>query len=293
MMDAATLSVLWNKDVMMEEKFYDRAFTVTNSGKAVLLRAAKGFKLFNYLVVVSQDKQEDKQFEESVLLHDPKAISIGQADYIVDFNYDAKGLRRGDYEKLMLYDIGLGKTIKNNTITEFNSLNDINEIRITKIFLQNNEIHLFTEAKVKAGTRPVKTNAFSSMSFDEPYYKFGPANLIIMSFEGEVKEIKKLKGDYNALADIYHCFGLLNINGKYFINTGSSNQIYELPAEKNSMIANSTDLGDPKDPYNNESTRFVSQLFGYIKDAKKFILCRTHNDNKMSLVSITGFPKDK
>ncbi len=292
MVDGYNLSVLWNKDVTMEEKFYDRAFTVTNSGKAVLLRAAKGLKLFNYLIVVSQDKQEDKQFEESVFLHDPKAISIGLADYLIDFNYDAKGLRKGDYEKLMLYDIGAGRTIKNNTITEFNTLKDISEIRFTKIFLQNNEIHLFTEAKVKAGIRQVKTNAFSSMTFDEPYYKFGPSNLIIMSFEGEVKEIKKMAIDNNALAEFYHSFGLLNINGKYFIHAGYTG-IYEQPLDKTNVTIYTTNYGIEGDPYRSEGGQYVSQLFGYVKDAKKAILCRIHSNNKMSLVSLLDYPKSK
>jgi hypothetical protein len=293
MLDGTTLATLWQKEVMLDEKNYDRAFAVTNSGKAVLLRAAKGMKLSNYLIVVSKDNQEDKQFEEAVMLQNPKAISIGQADYLVDFNYSAKGLRSGDYEKIMLYDIANGKTIKNNTISEFNSLKDISSINITNVILQSNEIHLFTEAKVKAGTRPVKTNPFSSMSFDEPYYKFGPANLIIMSFEGEVKEIKKLNTDYNALADFYHSFGLLNVNGKYYINTGSNNMVYEQPIEKNAKTEIATGISDDKDPYRNESPKYVAQLFAYVRDAKKFILCRVHADNKMSLVSFTGFPKEK
>ncbi|MBL0358621.1 MAG: hypothetical protein IPP72_17945 [Chitinophagaceae bacterium] len=299
MMDANTLSVLWNKEVPLEEKVYDRAFTVTNSGKAVLLRAAKGFKLFNYLKVVTQDAQEDKQFEEAVVLHNPKAISIGQADYIVDFNYDAKGLRKGDYEKIMLYDISTGKTIKNNTITDFNNIKDISEIHFTKIFLQNNEIHLFTEAKVKAGTRQVKVNAFSTMTMDEPYYQFGPSHLIIMNFEGEVKEIKNLRTGENSLADFYHSYGLLNINGRYFVNIntgGGYPGIYEqssAPLDKTPALLLPLIQGLNEDRYKDQSTKYISQLFGYVKDARKVILCRVYYDNKMALVSLVGFPQDK
>jgi len=302
MMDAATLSVLWNKEVTLEEKVYDRGFTITNSGKAILLRAAKGLKLSNYITVVSQNAQEDKQFEEAVMLHDPKAISIGQADYLIDFNYDAKGSRKGDYEKFMLYDIGQGKTIKNNIITEFNTLKDINEIKITKIFLQNNEIHVFTEAKVQAGTKQVKVNAFSSMTMDEPYYKFGPSHLIIMSFEGEVKEIKSIRTGDNCQANFYHSYGLLNINGRYFINISSgmaqAPEIYEqslVPFDKSviSLLTNIMGVPGAEDLQKGGGSKYVNQLFGYVKDAKKVILCRGNAYNKMSLISVMGFPTNK
>ena len=297
-MDAGTLSVLWNREVALEEKMYDKAFTVTNSGKAILLRAAKGFKLSNYLVVVTQNGQEEKQFEEAVMLHNPIAISIGQADYLVDFNYDAKGLRKGDFEKIMLYDIGAGKTLKNNIIKEFNSIKDIKEVHFIKVFLQNNEIHLFTEAKVKAGTRQVKMNAFSTMTMDEPFYQYGPSHLIILNFEGEVKEIKGLRTGENSMANFYHSYGLQNISSKYFVhvNTGGNYPgIYEqsyAPNEKAVAVMLPLIQGFNEDRYI-DASRYVSQLFGYVRDSKKITMCRIHAYNKMSLVSLVGFPDDK
>lgn len=291
MLETSTLSVLWNKDVPMEDKIYDRAFTVTNSGKAVLLRADKGLKLNNSLVVVSQDKQEDKTFEDNIMLHDPVAISIGSEDYLVDFAFASKGLRSGDYEKLIFYSLNAGKTLKNSKITEFNSLNDINDIRFREILIQSDAIRLFTEAKVKAGTRPTKVNPFSSMTFDQPYYKYGPGNLITLSLDGEVKEIRKISIDYNAEADFYHSYGLLNINGNYYVNSGNAGGLYEFKLESDGKPAPITNLSNQDDPYRNESPKVVTQLTGYIKDARKAIVCRTHYDNKMSLVSVIGFPK--
>ncbi|NOT52377.1 MAG: hypothetical protein HOP10_13995 [Chitinophagaceae bacterium] len=293
MMDGTTSTVLWKKEVPLGDKMYNRAFTVTNSGKAVILKSPKGLKLSNYLVVVSQESQEEKQFEEAVMLHDPKAISIGQADYLVDFNYAAKGLRSGDYESLMLYDLGNGKILKNNKIKEFNSVKDISNIKFTNIFLQNNEIHLFTEAKVKAGTRQTKLNPMSSFTTEEPIYKFGASYLIVMNFEGEVKGIKALHIDYNAMADFYRSFGLVNINGKYHINAGGIYELYEQridSIQKVRPFSNSNEAS--KDPNRNESPHYVTQVMAYVRDAKKLVLCRMYPDNKMSLVSIIGFPKE-
>lgn len=289
-LDGSNASVLWKKQVPLEEKVYDRAFTVTNSGKAVLLRAAKGLKLSNYLVVVSEDKQEEKQFEEEVMLQDPKAISIGQADYLIDFNFAAKGLRNGDYESLMMYDLGNGKILKNNKIKEFNALKDITGIKFPKVFLQNNEIHLFVEARVKAGTRQTKLNPMSSFTTEEPFYKFGPSYLIVMSFEGEVKFMKALQTDYSAMADFYHSFGLANIDGKYYLNAGNLYRIFQQPFDRSDPkeIIPTKEAG--KDPFFSNSHQYISQVMAYVKDAKRLVLCRTFTDNKMALVSIVGFP---
>lgn len=291
MLDGANASVLWKKQVPLEEKVYDRAFTVTNSGKAILLRAAKGMKLSNYLTIVSENSQEDKQFEEAVMLQDPKAISIGQADYLVAFNFAAKGLRSGDYESLMLYDLGNGKTLKNNAIKEFNSLKDITGITFNHVFLQNNEIHLFVEPRVKAGTRSTKLNPMSSFTTEEPYYKFGPSYLIVMSFDGVVKFAKALQTEYSAMADFYHSFGLVNIGGKYYINAGSLYRIFEQPYDRSdAKEITAVPKEAAKDPYYSNSPQYIAQVMAYVKDAKRLVLCRTFSDNKMSLVSIVGFP---
>lgn len=291
MLDGSTLAVQWKKEVSQGDKLYNRAFTVTNSGKVVILKSPKGLKLSNYLLVVSQENQEEKQFEEAVMLHDPKAISIGQADYLVDFNYAAKGLRIGDYENIMLYDIGAGKIVKNNKITVFNSLKDISGIKFTNIFLQNNEIHLFAEPKVKSGTRSVKLNPMSSFTTEEPIYKFGPPYVFVMSFEGELKSAKSFHIAENPMADFYHSFGLLNINGKYYINAGGIFQLYELPFDNTTPTYFKHGPEQAKDPYKNEYPQYVAQVVGYAKDAKKITLVRTHGNNQMSLVSIIGYPQ--
>ncbi len=290
-LDGTTAGLLWKKEVPLEEKIYDKAFTVTNSGKGIILRAAKGMKLNNYIVVVSQENLETKQFEESVLLHDPKAISIGQADYLIDFNYIGKGLRVGDYEGLMLYDIGNGKALTNNKITQFNTVKDIAGIQLGKVFIQNNEIHLFVQARAKAGTRQVKINPLSSFATEEAYYKFGPSYLIIMNLDGSVKTFKALQIDNNVQIDTYHSFGMVNINGKYYINAGGVSNIYEQPFDNAAVTKFPILESITNDPYRYEGMYYMNQLTAYVKDPKKLILARVLSGNKMSLVSIIGFPQ--
>lgn len=292
MVEVGTGKILWEKAVELGMKNYERALTVTNSAKAVLLRADKGFVLRNFLTVVSADKEEEMAFDEEVQLHDPKAISIGDKEYLVDFNHNCKGLRAGDFEKFMLYDLQSGKIIKNNKISAFNS-STINAMEIRNIFIQNNEMHFFVEAKIKAGTRPVKANAMSTMTFDEPFYKYGEASLVVMSFDGEILRIKPIASEANAMADLHHSFGVVNIMGKYFINSGSAFGVYPMANEINKEeLSVITDLYNrEKDPSYRTQFKYACQLFHYIADSRKLILFRVHGEDKMSIVNIFGVPQ--
>jgi hypothetical protein len=290
MVDATSSKVLWNKSAELGMKNTERSLTVTNGGKAVLLRADKGFVLRNFLTIVTADKQEDLSFDEEVQLHHPKAISIGSQDYLVDFNHNCKGLRAGNFEKFMLYDLSSGKILKNTKVTEFNS-STITAMDIRNIFIQNNEIHLFVEAKIKAGTRPVKANAMSTMTFDEPFYKFGNSALIVMNYQGEILRIKPISSEDNAMAELHHSFGVVNIMGKYFINGGLAYGIHPLPTETKTGDLNKS-LGlyhEKKDPFYNISSKYACQLFQFIPDSKKLIIFRTHGEDKMSIVNVLGF----
>ncbi|MEJ7610626.1 MAG: hypothetical protein WKF88_05540 [Ferruginibacter sp.] len=289
MLDVANAGLLWSKDIPLEAKDYERSFTVTNSGKAVFVRAAKGMKLYNYLTVVTEAAAENKELGEEVQLQDPKAISIGNRDYLLAFDHNAKGLRSGDFEKFMLYDLDAAKIMNNNKISIFNNLKDVKEVEIRNVFIQNNEFHIFAEARVKAGTRPVKVNQFSTMAFDEPYYRYGPAYMIIMDYEGKIKNIAALGVNQNNLAEIYPSFGVVNVKGDYRI-IGSGSEIYKWSPNGNFSV-------NPK-----ESVRFrtydntlenalwwdwqpVPHLFGYLPDSKKFIIGRYYN-KQLSLITV-------
>ncbi len=292
MIDVATATVLWTKDVPLDTKNTERSFTVTNSGKAVLVRADKGFKLRNFLTVVTADKAEDTELGENVILQDPKAISIGNQDYLIGFDYDAKGLRYGDFEKFMLYDIDAAKIINNNKMPDFYSLKDAKGVAIKNVFIQNNEFHIFAEARSKAGSRQTKVNEFSSMTFDEPYYKYGPAYLLVMDFEGKMKSTIPINVSTDAQSEMYSSFGLVNVKGDYrIIGSGSSiykmsyNDAFKINSKENILFYpwnNNQDSGERE-----YSWTMVPSLFGYLNDSKKYIIGRMYN-NKLSLITVTA-----
>ncbi|MFD0751654.1 hypothetical protein ACFQZS_16000 [Mucilaginibacter calamicampi] len=281
--DANTLNVAWQKELTFNDEFTSQNYTVTNSGKVVMMRDMKGSKKgITYLSIISADKQEDQHFEAQVFLNSMKAISIGADEYLVAFNSDNKNFREDYYNNLMLYDLKSGKILNNTKTRDFASVKQLTDVDIRDIVLQNNEIHVFADAKAPA---PQTGNGFSNMSSFDVAYNWGPGYLYVLSFDGQLKATKKLYTDGKAAGESYHSFGVLNIKGNYYINAGG-NGVYQLT--KTFDRGESVIYFYPGDPYGNTSNRFINQLVAYFPDKGSLLFGRTINNNEMSLVSVTG-----
>lgn len=294
-LDEATLNVAWQKEaVFPADNFYTQYFTITNSGKAVLLRSSRGSKAESRLTVVSADGQEDKSFGEEIRTQEPRAVSIGTQDYLMAFNSPLKGVRSGDYDSFLLYDLQAGKIIGNTKVSGFDVIKDLSEIEIKSIFIQNNEFHIFTEAKVKiVSTKPTVGGFSASSSFDDPEFKYGASHLIVMSFEGAVTLVKNLDSDPVSNSTLYHSYGLLNIKGNYCINGGYHAGVYFLSAsnkyEKAASIYLSLVSGE--DSSTLYSSKVVDQLMYYFNDSNKLLLARIFNEKEMSILTVSDFVK--
>lgn len=227
-----------------------------------------------------------KTFEENTKVYRPLAISIGTQDYLIAVNYHNKGIRRGDFGSIMFYDLSQGKMLRNNNIDDFNMVKDIKEVNFRNVFIQNNEIHLFVEGKFQSGTKP--SVDFPNSAFTDPKFNYGPANLLVFSLEGELKQNIKLPINNDTEADFYHSFGLLNIKGNYFLNTGLyyKNSSYYYGFNKidpnNKMSMTSVGLN-----YNNDySYKSVNQLIAYFVDSNKLLFARMYGADKMYFASI-------
>ena len=277
-------------------------FEVVKIPRIIINEEFKNYNMHNYLVVVTQDAQEEKQFEENIILHTPRVISIGNKEYLIDFNYPAKGLRAGNYDGFIFYDLETGKTIVNNQLAVgvFSKIQDIKEVFIRSVFLQNNEIHIFAEGRTKAGSREERINPMSANTTTVDYYKFYPARQIVLDFDGKLKRVTDINvGSDEHLTNLYFSYGVVNVKGEYYINSDGPWGLYDLNSgntmlikidksmkedvaqknrERNSRILS----GDT----NNESKEYVNQLFFYIPDSKKLVLARIHSNKEMSLLSI-------
>ncbi|MBC7522868.1 MAG: hypothetical protein H7239_00280 [Flavobacterium sp.] len=288
LLDSKTLDVIWKKTVSFADEFYTSEKITTNSSKIIFLRSPRSYKETNYLSVIDGQGQEVKRFDENTKVFKPLAISIGNQDYLIAVNYHDKGIRRGDFGSIMFYDLGQGKMLKNNAIEDFNMTKDIKEVNFRNVFIQNNEIHLFVEGKFQSGTKP--SVDFPNSTFTDPKYNFGPANLLVFSIDGELKQNIKLPINNDTEADFYHSFGLLNIKGNYFVNTGlyykNNNYYYGFNKINPNSKFEITPVNLNYNFNNDYSYKIVNQLIAYFNDSNKLLFARMYGADKMYFVSI-------
>ena len=294
----ASLNVAWQKEFSFPDKYFTKSFTVTNSGKVVYLRNSKGFKQDNYLVLATQEGQEEKRVETEVTLHKPKAISIGTQDYVLAFNYPSKGIRRGDYGSLLLFDLATGKTVQNASIDGYSGVKGIKEVKFRNITIAGDEIHIFTEAlaELEMKTTP-STGGFSSMNaFPAKEQQYGPGYMHVLGLNGAVKSAVKF-AVHETKAPLFQSYGFINIKGNYYVATGNyydgvnlHGSFYQLNA---SIGAAKNTIGEislyPQDPLRNQiNIRYVNQLIHYFPDSNKLLFARVIGEGKMSLLQISG-----
>ncbi|WP_298156055.1 hypothetical protein [Flavobacterium sp.] len=282
------LNVSWQKEFQFTDKFFTESFAVSPSGKVVLKRKASGWKVSHYLVYTSADMQDVRNIEAEVVLHQPHVIAIGSQEYVLVFNYPAKGLRSGDFGNLLLYDLQNGRTLSNSKMGELNPGN-AEDILMRHIAVENNEITIFTEAKVEVKLPAgAPTPGPGEIGFMEKTYDYGPSNVVVLNIDGSLKNIGKLAVD-NGRAKIFHSYGLVNIKGDYWINTADQNGFYKYAdsTKKVNFGYNYTD----GDQYRNQSWQYIKQLVTYYPDTNKIVLVRLSNKTEMSLVSVTGIPQ--
>ena len=206
LLDAHSLEKVWQKTATFQDEFYSTFRTVTNNGKIVFVRSPRSYKETNYIVVVDNEKQEVKNTDENIKLHQPTSVSIGQKDYLIAFNHSTKGVRRGDFGNILFYDLEQGKTLFNNDVTGF-SINNMKEVLFSNIFMENNEIRVVAEGLSKVDVKPIP----GSTAFMEDKFNYGPASILIFSNEGELKKQVKIEtNDANREANLYHSFGLIS-----------------------------------------------------------------------------------
>jgi len=285
--DTKTLSVAWQKEVSFDNEFNSHNFTVTNSGKVVLVRDMSGSKKgITYLTVISANGQEDKNFESQIFLGELKSVSIGSQEYLVALNGSAMDFKDESYRNLLLYDLQSGKILNNNKITAFSlsSVKNITDVSIRSIMLQNNEMHIFAEARTELKEK--MTTGFEMMNAKEKY-NFGPAYLFVLSFDGQLKATKKLSTQLYCSADLHHSFGLANIKGMYYVNAGEYYGVYVLG---DNLQKEETKISFNIPKWQTESpNQFVNQLFTYFPDKNSFLLAKVMSKGEMALVNISGF----
>lgn len=287
LLDGKTLNQIWKKTVTFTDEYYSTDKIVTNSGKMIFVRDPRSYKDTPYLTVITQDNQENKTFEEDTRIQKPISFSIGTQDYLMCFNYKRKGVRGGDFGNIMVYDLAQRKVLKNNAIDDFNRTPKIKDVLIRKVFMENNEIRVFVEGSYQSGTKPSTT--FPNSTFQDPKFNFGPAHLLVFSFEGDLKQNIKLENNPEAETDLFQSYGVLNIKGNYIVHAGLSVKatnfyygFYKLnPNNKFEKTSISSDYSE-RGLYGYKN---INQLIYYFNDTNNFLVARLYNDGQMALVT--------
>ncbi|RRA92428.1 hypothetical protein [Paenimyroides viscosum] len=274
--DGLTKSI--EKKVTFDDNFFDKSFELTNSGKAILLRRLYGMKIQNTLLEVNSTNERELPLDENMLLQHPVAISIGQKEYLVDFNYTTKGIRSNDFNKIMLYDIEAAQVVKNNDVKVFNPIPELKDIIIRRIDILNERINIFVEAKYKDGTKAAKSNALSAVEISVDAYGYGHPHVISMDYNGAVQNIKPLKRAFTNLSEIHRSFGVSLVNGNYYLADDYGFCQVNLDAQEDAYLYSR----NPNDSYVNNKL-WVNQLSIYKPDSKELILTKSNN-GKMWLI---------
>lgn len=285
-----TFDEVYKKTVQFEDEFYTDEKLISNSGNFVFLRRPRSYKETNYFVVISKDGESKKSVDENTRVHKPISISIGTQDYLMAFNYRDKGIRRGDFGSIFLYDLEAGKILKNNEIEDFNKTKDIQEVNFGNVYVENNEIRLFVEGRYKSGTKP--SQSFPDSKMTDPVYNYGPSNLLVFSYDGTLTNNIPLVVNPQSEPTLYHSFGMLNVKGEYIINPGVyykgnnlHNWLYKINPNNKYAFTNLNyryHIGD------NVSYKFVNQIVHYFPDTNRFLVAAVvTNENKMGLLSFT------
>lgn len=276
-LNSQTLAVDWQKEVRFDIGFYTRSMTVTNSGNAVLLRLPHSYKLDNYLVEITAEGQKDLAVGENLKLHDPYPVSIGDHDYLLAFNYPSKGIRRGDFGHLLFYDLKNGSILANNEIKGFNSEISIETALIREVLLQNDEMYVFTEAKVDVTPKPIP----GTMGFPEKKFLFGPSFLFTLGFDGKLKKTNPFPKGTVGEAELFRSFGLVQGSGDLFVQTGLYNGFFKWNyLFNNEELARTISFHFYDELRPGVKVRYVNQLTHYFKDKDAFLFSKITTTDK-------------
>lgn len=289
--DNGSFDKVWQKELSFTDKYVSRCFSVSNTGKVLLLRDASGWKQDTYMVYVSADKQEEKRLDVPVEIFKPALLTIGDQDYALAFGHPSKGLRGGDYGRLIFYDLTEGKVLKQNTVDVFGKTGT-ESVSFRDITISGDEINIIAEARVEVKQAPptLTNGGFGSTSAFDKNYTFGPAAHYILGIDGTVKKETPLYVSEAGRANLFHVVGVLSFQGQTYVNSPLGAGLYRLGKDAGLY---QKDM-EPFVPYIPKNTRgrrvdsftYPAQLMYYLPDSGKLIMFRSDGDGSLTIGSV-------
>ncbi|MBP9793139.1 MAG: hypothetical protein KBC56_03985 [Flavobacterium sp.] len=285
MVFGANGELAWQKDVEADPAFATFSLTVTNSGKMVLQRNPKSWKVGNTMVLVSAETTEAKKFNEEIKLNEMRSVTIGEQEYLIGFNSPNKGIRTGDFDDLVFYDLTAGTILKNNKVSGFSAIKGIKNVNINGLFYENEEIVIFAEAQADI---PMTAAIGAPVSFDPNFNNLKPS-VFVLGKDGTLKSQNDLYTEraYN-FANFFKSFGVLNVKGNYFLNYSYADN-YNTYGRLARIDASNQykNSGVVYDSSQIKSTnRLVAHLLAFFPDSNRTVFAIMTSDTEMQLVNV-------
>ncbi|MNX45452.1 hypothetical protein D3C86_759670 [compost metagenome] len=286
LIDGRTGDLLWQKDVPFPLLSFTESVVLSDSGKFIFVRTTKETGSQNVLAIADGNTVESKDFgKEDVKIKKPLAFSIGPNEYLIAFNNYAHGINRGEYDKVLFYDLNAGTVLKNNRVESLEKIKDLSRVNFNNLSIQNDEIYLFVDSDFKSGTKPDPT--FPNSTFKVAEYSNGYPSLLIFDTKGTLTRTEDF--DVLPFKEPSKSMSVMNIKGNYFLNSyvkyprSSSffDGIYRLNNGAIDQSLKITSLEDIK-----EGGTVITKFSNYLPDAKRLIIAKSYGANKMAFVNV-------
>lgn len=285
---------IWEKKLSLNPGTSDTDLFITNNGNVGLLRSQDQNA---FLLYVTPDSENEKLFTEKMKFVSEKLVTIGSKDYLLAFNSIAKGVKfnASNFENLMLYDVQEGKIISNNVVKSYNDGSKISQLLIPYSYASGDTIYLFTESKLEAGSKQVKS-PMGSMMISETVYAYGDPRIVAIKTSGEIENITKFNSNKMTSEYGISSLGMSNIKGNVILKTTDLSNISLLDLQNfSSKNIISTDIPNgitekslKDDPYRLSGIPYTQALL-YRPEVNTLVFPRSMDGNQASIVSIDNF----
>ncbi|WPO77016.1 hypothetical protein [Flavobacterium sp. KACC 22761] len=286
LIDGKTGDLLWKKDVPFPLLSFTESIVLSDTGKFVFVRTTQETGSQNVLAIADGNTVENKDFgKEDIKIKKPLVFSVGTNEYLIAFDNYAHGINRGEFGKVLFYDLTAGVVLKNNIAGSLSDIKDVSKVNFNTLSIQNDEIYLFVDADFKSGTKPDPT--FPNSTFKVAEYSNGYPSLLIFDLKGNLTKTE----DFNVMPfkEPSKSLSVLNVKGNYFLNTywrinnsnGFYGGIYRL---NNGAVDRNGKMCSFNEP--NEEGIVMAKFSNYLPDAKRLIIAKSYGANKMAFMNV-------
>ncbi|MBW8524172.1 hypothetical protein K0U91_02935 [Chryseobacterium chendengshani] len=274
--DLATLSKKWEKEITLDTDYMEDELAVTNSGRVLILRKSTGWKESSKLVYVSAQGEQEIPLKEKLILKTLTPVSINDQDYLVSFGYFT-GIRvnQSNFADMAFINLQNGN-IAMSEVPEYRNNTTMSGIDIPIAQVVNGKTYLYGFDINKR--MPQST---SSNRFPDPIITYGTGRWFAVSSDGATSSTPT------------------GSNGKvgYFVK-GSSNYLftdnYNLTAFKMGNTAKSGTLSINNNSEGNGTVKSgepVLTSIRYIPESDRIIFLRKLDANHFDTKSVYNWDK--